>query len=137
MAMTKCAECGNLISDKAGVCPNCGYPIQAIKNARIDEQNRKYFKELNKERLVLNILCFIVAFVTCADLFRGKPAAWVWIVYFIDLAIVFFLCLSWIPYIIGFIIHTTQRHWHLTRASYFISVCIGFAVGGVFGMRYL
>lgn len=27
MALIKCPECGKEISDKATVCPNCGYPI--------------------------------------------------------------------------------------------------------------
>ena len=137
MAMTKCEECGNLISDKAGICPNCGYPIQAIKSAQINEQNRRYFKELNKERIALNLLCFLASFVTCANLFRGEPAVWTWVVYFIVLAIVLFFCLSWIPFIIGFLVHTAQTHWHLTRFSYFISACLGFTIGGLFGMRFL
>lgn len=29
MALTKCTECGKEISDKATVCPSCGYPISA------------------------------------------------------------------------------------------------------------
>ena len=28
MAIIKCPECGNNISDKAKTCPNCGYPIE-------------------------------------------------------------------------------------------------------------
>lgn len=137
MAMIKCAECGNSISDMAATCPNCGYPVQAIKNAEIDEKNRKYFKQLNKERLVINIVYFLFSFIVCAELFRGEPAVWAWVVYFINLAIVLFLCLSWFPYIIGFFVHATQRHWHFTRASYFISISVGFAMGGLFGMRFL
>ena len=31
MAMIKCPECGKEVSDKAAVCPNCAYPIQALK----------------------------------------------------------------------------------------------------------
>lgn len=31
MALMKCPECGKEISDKAQSCPNCGYPIQEIK----------------------------------------------------------------------------------------------------------
>ena len=29
MALIKCPECGKQISDKANVCPNCGYPISS------------------------------------------------------------------------------------------------------------
>src|SRR5688500_7739110 len=28
MALIKCAECGDEISDKAVACPRCGYPLQ-------------------------------------------------------------------------------------------------------------
>jgi predicted Zn-ribbon and HTH transcriptional regulator len=31
MALTNCHECGHQVSDKAKVCPNCGYPICARK----------------------------------------------------------------------------------------------------------
>lgn len=30
MALIKCPECGNEVSDKANVCPKCGYPISEI-----------------------------------------------------------------------------------------------------------
>ena len=32
MALIKCPECGRDISDKAGRCPHCGYPIDSIKD---------------------------------------------------------------------------------------------------------
>lgn len=32
MALIKCTECGKEISDKATVCPNCGCPVNVIKN---------------------------------------------------------------------------------------------------------
>ena len=31
MAMTQCPECGEEVSDKAGVCPNCGCPLMVQK----------------------------------------------------------------------------------------------------------
>ena len=49
MALIYCNECGSKISDVAKVCPHCGYPIQQIRNTKIDQQNRRYFKELNKK----------------------------------------------------------------------------------------
>lgn len=30
MALIKCPECGKEISDKAGQCPHCGYPIEQV-----------------------------------------------------------------------------------------------------------
>ena len=29
MALIKCSECGNDVSDKAKACPNCGCPVKA------------------------------------------------------------------------------------------------------------
>ncbi|MDO4384502.1 MAG: zinc-ribbon domain-containing protein [Clostridia bacterium] len=34
MALIKCPECGLSISDKAAVCPNCGYPLQPAPEPR-------------------------------------------------------------------------------------------------------
>lgn len=31
MALIKCPECGKEISDKAGECPNCGYPLEDMR----------------------------------------------------------------------------------------------------------
>lgn len=36
MALIKCPECGREISDKAGSCPNCGYPISAEPQMEYD-----------------------------------------------------------------------------------------------------
>lgn len=30
MALIKCTECGEMISDKATVCPHCGAPIEKM-----------------------------------------------------------------------------------------------------------
>ncbi|OGS53347.1 MAG: hypothetical protein A2Y20_11190 [Firmicutes bacterium GWF2_51_9] len=36
MALIMCPECGKDVSDKAHVCPNCGFPIAMEKNAKIE-----------------------------------------------------------------------------------------------------
>lgn len=35
MALIKCPECGKEISDKAAVCPSCGYPISTITSGNL------------------------------------------------------------------------------------------------------
>ena len=35
MALIKCPECGNEISNKAQSFPNCGYPISEMKNVEV------------------------------------------------------------------------------------------------------
>ena len=32
MALIKCPECGNKISDKAEICPKCGYELNSNSN---------------------------------------------------------------------------------------------------------
>lgn len=34
MALTKCSECGNQVSDRAAVCPGCGVAIAAAEEYR-------------------------------------------------------------------------------------------------------
>ena len=60
MALISCPECGKEISDRAKVCPNCGYPIEEYvqelkekdeerireeleRNAKLEEQNKEEF----------------------------------------------------------------------------------------------
>ena len=35
MALINCPECNHEISDKAGKCPNCGFPIPKISHCRL------------------------------------------------------------------------------------------------------
>lgn len=134
MAMITCEECGKEISDKAGVCPHCGYPIQAIKNAQIDQQNRAYYKQLNKTRIIYNVFAFFITFGIGIDIFRGEVQTWQWVIYFVVLAIFLWLCFSWIPWIVGFIFHIAQRYKHIPKYFVLVSACAGFAIGGCVGM---
>ena len=40
MALFKCPECGHQVSDKASSCPNCGCPIEIIKNQSNVDNNQ-------------------------------------------------------------------------------------------------
>jgi hypothetical protein len=31
MALIKCPECGNMVSDQAVACPQCGYPVRKVE----------------------------------------------------------------------------------------------------------
>lgn len=134
MAMIECNECGNLISDQADACPHCGYPVGKTRNAQIDRRNRQYNKTLNRNRLLLNILIFLVTFVEGLWMFIGDVEVWQWVLYFAVLAVFLWLCFSRIPYIIAFFAHVSQRYIHLTRASYLIAAVMGFVIGGCVGM---
>lgn len=42
MALIKCPECGKEISDKAEVCPSCGYPVDEIGKKSADKKKVLY-----------------------------------------------------------------------------------------------
>lgn len=47
MALIKCSECGKEISDKAKSCPNCGCPIDILKNSEWTPQNQGKVVRIN------------------------------------------------------------------------------------------
>lgn len=53
MALIKCPECGKEISDQAGACPNCGFPIgqsaPAQEPAQQEEEKKGFFKRLYEQ----------------------------------------------------------------------------------------
>ena len=62
MALIKCPECGNQISDKATSCPHCGYPIASTKDNEINNNIRSFtvaYRGGPGYRLPVNIIGFI------------------------------------------------------------------------------
>lgn len=45
MAMISCSQCGKMVSDKAFVCPNCGFDVRALKEAGCDCGNCEFYNE--------------------------------------------------------------------------------------------
>lgn len=130
MAMVTCRECGKEISDMAGTCPHCGYPIQAVKNAQIEQNNRAFYKKQNKMRILYSIFGFLFTFAIGVIVFKKDVQVWGWITYFASLAIFLWLCFSKFPYIIGLFYSITHRKY---KQIPFIIVCIAIIAGYVFG----
>ena len=74
MALIKCNECGNEISDKATTCPKCGNPLQTsteeTTNPEVKEQAEKQVKTTSvetgtwaKTKLVLGIISILLFFL--------------------------------------------------------------------------
>ena len=69
MALIKCSECGQDVSDKASACPNCGYPIQRKQNMQMVPEPQKH-KKNNPWKIILAviislvIICFIPILVS-------------------------------------------------------------------------
>lgn len=60
MALVNCPECNKEVSEKARVCPNCGYPL--LKNrVKLSENRKKMFSKKTK----IGIIITITAILTC------------------------------------------------------------------------
>jgi len=68
MALIKCEECGNMISDKASVCPHCGYPFDIQEDSNcVNEENGQIFygedeyeENNNKKKWLYAIICLLI-----------------------------------------------------------------------------
>lgn len=51
MALFECADCRQMISDKAASCPNCGCPVneETIRESNLRKQNEETIREENKQ----------------------------------------------------------------------------------------
>lgn len=58
MAIIRCKECQNEISDQAKVCPNCGAPTETFK--QIKENNHKAFSIIVGVILIVTIIVFFI-----------------------------------------------------------------------------
>ena len=82
MALIKCPECKNKISDKCGKCPNCGYPIEfpVVKQTENTEkqattqdkkQSTKERKPINN-KLLISIISVAIVLLTTSGVFGYK-----------------------------------------------------------------
>lgn len=64
MALIKCTECGQMISDKAEMCPQCGCPMQNVDNPSVKETSVESQPSKNGKpktwALVAVLLCLLV-----------------------------------------------------------------------------
>lgn len=63
MALINCPECNEEISDKAGQCPHCGYPLD-VKNK---ENGSKKMSQKQVILVVVGIICCIIALKLITD----------------------------------------------------------------------
>ena len=90
MALIKCPECGQSISDKASKCPKCGYPIQEYLSSNAEETRTENvndpsvntesstdiqqvpIQKKSKKKLVVALLVVCVAFVAALAVIFGS-----------------------------------------------------------------
>lgn len=61
MALIKCIECGNEVSDKAEKCPKCAYPISHVHQEKKPQVIEQTSKDL-KKKLLISIGLIIAGF---------------------------------------------------------------------------
>lgn len=86
MALIKCPECGKEVSDKAGKCPNCGYPIEVSKSKEEHEEvdksqiefegNKNNIREKRKpnKKIIILGLCIVFVIILGTALYMVKTA---------------------------------------------------------------
>lgn len=79
MALIKCSECGNRVSDLAKSCPNCGAPINENENT-IEFTS----KNLKAHSFMSNFL-ILIGFIVAAYIADGRLDAGLNVGYFIML----------------------------------------------------
>lgn len=68
MALIKCSECSNEVSDKAATCPKCGNPILPVRFGASGESSNKSSNILIKILLSLIAVLFVMAALgKCSD----------------------------------------------------------------------
>lgn len=60
MALIKCPECEQAISDKALKCPKCGYPIQEYLNSKAKEIQQTPIQKKSKKKFIIAALAVCV-----------------------------------------------------------------------------
>ena len=59
MALIKCPECGNEVSDKAVSCPQCGCPLVASITIPYEDTNENV-KKGNKLKIILPVILLLL-----------------------------------------------------------------------------
>lgn len=78
MALIKCPECGNMISEQAVSCPGCGMPLhkesREFKNSSDAMDNRDVKQVSEKSRLVTLVLSVLLGFLGVHKFYVGKSS---------------------------------------------------------------
>lgn len=72
MAIIKCIECGNEVSDKAKSCPKCGFPIEKLKKDGIVKIKMPPTPATGLIALMMSTSCQIKTIGTNKILWAGK-----------------------------------------------------------------
>lgn len=75
MALIKCSECGNSVSDTAKTCPHCGYNLSAEKKSENIKQKKEDFtNKMKSDKTKKNIKIIAVILVIIGVLYYANSA---------------------------------------------------------------
>lgn len=134
MALIVCDECGKKISDKAKVCPNCGNPIEQIRLAEIDAQNREYYSEYNKQQLWINIGAFALAGFIGYQNMLGELEPWKLLVLGICVLFFIIMSISWVQWVAVLLV-VSQKYKHVPKWMVIVTAVFGYSIGALIGLR--
>ena len=91
MALIRCPECQNNVSDKATSCPHCGFPLSKAEKAdKIKSMSKsvwgffrkipRYIKSFFADSILGIILCSIVFFIVGSAIIIALAALMMWLV---------------------------------------------------------
>lgn len=63
MALIKCSECGNGMSDKAIACPKCGYPINSSNEVRLSGVPERKSLDMGKIKKIGIIVAIVLVVI--------------------------------------------------------------------------
>ena len=91
MALTRCADCGKEISDKAGACPHCGCPLASLPDIVAGRQVQTIERTSKKYKGRMLLCCGIAVLALCVaisdnGIIVGEVAAFV-----LSVAIIFLI----------------------------------------------
>lgn len=79
MALIKCPECQNEVSDKATSCPHCGFPIHNVEendNPEVVKESQEKSPKIKKEKrkgkikvVVISLLLILIASLSAGAFF--------------------------------------------------------------------
>ncbi|MFT5234775.1 MAG: putative membrane protein YvbJ [Shewanella sp.] len=77
MALIKCSECNDEVSDKAEACPKCGAPIAGARETVAAGTQVKTVQETSKKfklQTLLSVLLLIIGFFLAISLSNGPQS---------------------------------------------------------------
>ena len=152
MALTKCPECGNEISDKAMQCPICGYPMaikavqqQAVNQIISTKQEVLYDQKLRIEHRfrivgIIFITCFVFGLfmpvytsrlgsLSIFDMMKDmgnmteEAKVWVYLLY---------ICVGFLPILSGFVFFIVKRYQNAFGFNVYATIASVYLFAGAF-----